>query len=90
MVHRYCRELAKLLNGNQFSGQTKIYHYTCCGSPAKMTNACFLMCAFMVTILKLDAEHSFSLFKPYASKMLNYRDASKGECYYECTILHCL
>ena len=55
-----------------------------------MTNACFLMCAFMVVILKLDAEHSFSLFKTYQSKMLHYRDASKGECYYECKIVHCL
>ena len=48
------------------------------------------MCAFMVVILKLDAEHSFSLFKTYQSKMLHYRDASKGECYYECKIVHCL
>lgn len=90
MVHRYCRELAKLLNGNQFQGPTRIYHYTCSNSKAKMTNACFLMCAFMVVILKLDAEHSFSLFKHYQSHLLNYRDASKGECYYELTIVHCL
>lgn len=90
MVHRYCRELAKLLNGNQFAGPTKIYHYTCCTSPTKMTNACFLMCAFMVVILKLDAEHSYTLFRHYQPKLLHFRDASKGECYYELTILHCL
>lgn len=44
----------------------------------------------MIVILKLDAEHSFSLFKLYEKKLLSYRDASKGECYYECTVLHCL
>lgn len=90
MVHRYCRELAKLLNGNQFQGPTKIYHYTCSNNKAKLTNACFLMCAFMVVILKLDAEHSFSLFKQYQSSLAHYRDASKGDCYYELTIIHCL
>ena len=27
---------------------------------------------------------------PYSGLFRHYRDASKGECYYECTVLHCL
>ena len=55
MVHRYCRELAKLLDGPTFQGKTKIYHYTGSNNGDKLTNACFLMCAFMIVILKQDS-----------------------------------
>jgi cell division cycle 14 len=48
------------------------------------------MCAFMVVILKIDAEQAFAQFKNYQQFLKSYRDASKGECYYECTVLHCL
>lgn len=90
MVHRFCRELSKLLQNQQFKGETRIYHYSTSGEPAKMTNACFLMCAFCIVILKQDAQTAFSKFWNYGSLLKTYRDASKGECYYECTVLHCL
>lgn len=55
MTHRFCRELSKLLQSDNFKGGAKIYHYTTSTDVAKMTNAVYLMCAFMVVILHMDA-----------------------------------
>ena len=90
MTHRFCRELGKLLNSDNFSGQTKIYHYTSAMDFAKITNACYLMCAFMIIHMKMDAQTAWNKFKSYHPHIKAFRDASKGECYYECTVLHCL
>ena len=87
-VHRYCRELARLLSDQKFE-KSRIFHY--CGvEEDKMANAAFLMGAFMIIVLKLDAESAFSKFKDFRKVFKPYRDASKGACHYECTILHCL
>ena len=48
------------------------------------------MCAFMVVILKMDAEQAYRQFKIYQPYLKSFRDASKGDCFYECTVLHCL
>ena len=48
------------------------------------------MCAFMIIILKMDAKQAFRQFKGYEPYFKSFRDASRGECYYECTIPHCL
>jgi len=48
------------------------------------------MGAFMVTILKVPAEEAFRKFHPYSHLLVPFRDASKGACNYECTVLHCL
>lgn len=55
-----------------------------------MANGAFLMGAFMIIILKMSAETAYEKFKPYHSLFKHYRDASKGECFYNCTLLHCL
>lgn len=44
----------------------------------------------MIIILKMSAEEAFEKFNLYYPQFRSYRDASKGDCYYECTILHCL
>jgi len=44
----------------------------------------------MIIILKMSAEEAYSKFSLYHNKVIPYRDASKGECYFECTLLHCL
>ena len=88
MVHRYCRELQKL-NKLHSEKNTKIFHY--CGTdPAKMTNAVFLMCAFMIVILKMSAVTAYEHFKDYHQLVVPFRDACKGDCAYKCTVLHCL
>jgi hypothetical protein len=48
------------------------------------------MGAFMVIVLKTSPMEAFQAFKSYQNEFVPFRDASKGDCHYECTILHCL
>ena len=47
------------------------------------------MGAFMIVILKCSALEAYEKFKPYHHLLKPFRDASKGECYYDCKMLHC-
>jgi cell division cycle 14 len=87
-VHRYCRELARLLNDQKFEA-SRIFHY--CGTHEdKRANAAFLMGCFMIIVLKMDAETAFQKFRDARISFKPFRDASRGSCHYECTIIHCL
>jgi cell division cycle 14 len=55
-----------------------------------MTNSAFLVGAFMIVILKKDSDEVMETLAPYVNLLRNYRDASKGDCFYECTVQHCL
>ena len=55
-----------------------------------MVNGAFLMGAFMIIILKFTAEEAYAKFSGYQQLFKNYRDASKGDCLYQCTLLQCL
>lgn len=44
----------------------------------------------MVVILKKSAKEAMNTLEPYAAHFRSYRDASKGECFYECTVEHCI
>ena len=44
----------------------------------------------MIVIMKMEAKQAFNTFKSYQPFLHPYRDASRGPCQYECTILHCL
>jgi cell division cycle 14 len=48
------------------------------------------MGAFMIVILKMSAQNAYEKFKDYHHLLKPFRDASKGDCFYECTVLHCL
>ena len=48
------------------------------------------MCAFMIIVLKVSPQEAYDTFRAYHGEFVPFRDASKGECHYECTILHCL
>lgn len=48
------------------------------------------MGAFMIIILKQSAEQAYQVFRQYHSFFRHFRDASKGDCFYNCTLLHCL
>ena len=90
MVHRYARELARLLRDQSYS-ENRIFHYCSSQDPGdKMVNGAFLMGAFMIIILKMTAEQAYDRFTPYHSVFKPYRDASKGTCFYNCTLLHVL
>jgi len=67
MVHRFCKELAKLQKAHCSTPEkkTRIFHYCTSEDPAKLTNACFLMCAFMMVILKMKAHEAYDKFYEY-------------------------
>lgn len=88
MVHRYSRELARLLKDKNYA-DNRVFHYCNSEKPDKMINGAFLMGAFMICVLKCTAEQSYSAFKPYHKLFVTYRDASKGDCLYKCTLLQC-
>ena len=89
MVHRFSRELARLLKDKNYSDNL-IFHYCTSDKADKMVNGAFLMGAFMIIIFKCQAEKAYNLFRPYHALFKPYRDASKGNCLYNCTLLQCL
>ena len=89
MVHRFARELARLLKDKNYS-QNRIFHYCTSDKADKMVNGAFLMGAFMIIIFKCSAEKAYNMFRPYQPLFKPYRDASKGNCLYNCTLLQCL
>ena len=89
MVHRYSRELARLLRDKNYE-DNRVFHYCTSEKPDKMVNGAFLMGCFMITILKCTAEQAYAMFRPYHHLFKSYRDASKGDCYYKCTLLQVL
>lgn len=48
------------------------------------------MGAFMVVVLKMSGEDAWEAFQPYHDVIIPFRDASYGDCYYDCTVYHCL
>lgn len=64
MVHRYSRELARLLRDKNYSNN-RIFHYCTSDKADKMVNGAFLMGAFMIIILKCTAEKAWNMFRPY-------------------------
>lgn len=44
----------------------------------------------MMVILKMKAHEAYNRFVDYHSALKPFRDASKGDCFYQCTVIHCL
>lgn len=40
----------------------------------------------MIIVLRMKAEHVWESFQPYHSQIIAFRDASYGDCTYECTV----
>lgn len=98
MVHRFCRELQRLLNVSAIAliivqdtnyKSYRIFHYASM-SPEKFANALFLMGAYMLIILRQSPSDVMTKFAQYIPHVKPFRDASKGDCSYECTVEHCL
>lgn len=50
MVHRFSRELARLLRDTNYR-ESRVFHYCSSDKPDKMVNGAFLMGCFMIIIL---------------------------------------
>lgn len=44
----------------------------------------------MIVVLKKSPAEAIKTIKPYSGLFRAYRDASKGDCYYECSVAHCI
>ena len=56
----------------------------------KQANAGFLMGAFMIIVLKYNAQEAWKVFKDSGLSFKPFRDAIMGESSYKCTIEDCL
>ena len=43
-----------------------------------------------MVILKMKAHEAYDKFFEYQVALKPFRDASKGDCFYQCTVIHCL
>lgn len=83
MVHRYCRELARLMKDPNYEN-CKIFHYVNSDRADTLVNGAFLMGCFQVVVMKYrTVEEAFQRFESYLPLFRHYRDASKGHCYYD-------
>lgn len=87
-VHKYIRELCRLMSDERYKS-VKLFHYTS-SKFDKQANSAFLMGAFMIVVLRMSAEVAWEAFAPYHNTFRPFRDASYGDCTYNCTIFHCL
>ena len=68
----------------------KIYHYVNSDRADTLVNGAFLMGCFMVVVMKhRTVQEACDLMKPYYPLFRHYRDASKGNCYYDLTLRNC-
>ena len=87
-THKFIRELCRVLADERYK-DVKLFHYTS-NQYDKQANAAYLMGAFMVVILRQPAEVAWEAFAPYQAGFRPFRDASYGDCTYNCSIFHCL
>lgn len=55
----------------------------------KLSNSLFLMGCFMIAVLKINTDKVVKVFNEVISKTIPFRDASYGDCHYQCTLEHC-
>ncbi|KAF8820485.1 serine/threonine specific protein phosphatase [Cardiosporidium cionae] len=87
-TYRYCRLVLEELN-EATANDGIVVHYCSC-FPEKRTNSVYLICAFQVIILNQKAADAFAPFKNIHPSLLDFRDASFGDCAYRLPVLHFL
>lgn len=85
MMHFFCETLAKLLSQTR---SDSIVFYTST-APYDVTNAIFLLGAFLVTRLGATPEQAWAPFRGMSTMLRPYRDATWCQSTYDLTLLHC-
>ena len=83
-TYRFVTELQKLVKDPKHT-KYQIFHWTSTDS-AKRANACFLMGAFMILVMKKTATEAWAKFQNVQPPFMPFRDALKGSCSYACTV----
>jgi cell division cycle 14 len=87
-IHVYAKMVQSKLHDPSLAGRCLV-HY-CSPDPQKRTNAIWLACAYQVMVLGRSPEVVYKCFKELGLEILPYRDALRGPCSYDCTVLDCL
>lgn len=88
MTFRYCKMMEATLK-DQSLADKRIVH--CCShDPGKRANAAFLICAYQVIALRTPADVAYEPFSSVSPHFTPFRDATRGVCTYQCTVLDCL
>eukprot|EP00811_Abedinium_folium_P033168 NODE_6152_length_1700_cov_9.214240.p1 GENE.NODE_6152_length_1700_cov_9.214240~~NODE_6152_length_1700_cov_9.214240.p1 ORF type:complete len:394 (-),score=63.24 NODE_6152_length_1700_cov_9.214240:370-1551(-) len=87
-VYRFCHMLNKRLSERRLEGKRIIIFSM--GDPKKQANSAFLVCTYSLTVLQKSVEASWRPFAALNPPFPPYRDAIRGPCTYQCTIVDCL
>jgi len=87
MTHHFCEVLKDLLRMPRMANG-KIVYFTST-DPNDITNAMFLLGAFLIVHLKAMPEQAWSPFSDFTGVVLPYRDATWCKSPYDLTLLHC-
>lgn len=85
-TYKYCLRLHEILNDNKYNDY-KICQITT-GSPEQLANSAYLICAFQIINLFKKADDVLVQFSKIS--LIPFRDANQGECFYDCTLDHCV
>mmetsp|Transcript_91531 Transcript_91531/g.236256 ORF Transcript_91531/g.236256 Transcript_91531/m.236256 type:complete len:474 (+) Transcript_91531:193-1614(+) len=88
MMYRYCKTVEAMLADPHLK-EKRLIHY-CSNDPKKRANSVFLICAYQVIVLQVDADAAFAPFKSLYPPFLPFRDASHGPCTWQLQIQDCL
>eukprot|EP00927_Polykrikos_kofoidii_P072168 TRINITY_DN68319_c0_g1_i1.p1 TRINITY_DN68319_c0_g1~~TRINITY_DN68319_c0_g1_i1.p1 ORF type:complete len:507 (-),score=57.75 TRINITY_DN68319_c0_g1_i1:136-1656(-) len=88
MTFRYCKMMEAMLKDPMFADM-RIVHY-CSHEPDKRANSAFLITAYMVIAHRKTAETAFDPFTNVYPNFMPFRDATRGVCTFQLTILDCL
>ena len=85
---RYCRTMDAVLKDPSLAAKHIVH---CCSQePGKRANAAFLICAYLVIVERKPAEIAYEPFRCVHPQFLAFRDAIRGPCTFQNTILDCL
>lgn len=87
-IHVYAKMVQAKLHDPSLAGRCLV-HY-CSPDPKKRTNAVWLAGAYQVMVLGRSPEVAHRCFRELDLELLPYRDALRGPCSYDCTVLDCL
>eukprot|EP00811_Abedinium_folium_P033048 NODE_6040_length_1710_cov_26.771320.p1 GENE.NODE_6040_length_1710_cov_26.771320~~NODE_6040_length_1710_cov_26.771320.p1 ORF type:complete len:420 (-),score=70.07 NODE_6040_length_1710_cov_26.771320:249-1508(-) len=88
LIHRFCNRLEQILADLQHQGKRVIVYSS--GSPKVQANSVFLVGCYQIALLQRTAEEAYAPFSKIEPPLPAYRDAARGPCTHECTLLDCL
>jgi len=87
-LYKFCKLLKWKLTDEKLKGN-EIYYFTAHNSQ-RIANASVLIGAYQVLYLNRSPAQAYEAIANIARKGMPFRDASMGQCWYKCTVEHCI